>query len=331
MLWLKHHSYLFLIYIFLSFDHLSAAEKWILLPFEKQNMDAVCEKNLQLFIQQLTSKMRSELDIQISSDLQPLPCSQNDCAQVRAQAVSSKFAIYGKAICENTSLQIEVNLLYPLIQPQQATLEGNAEDKHIVKQNKEADWQRMAIETAKKLIDGKSSKQSQSKAKHLFGAYFGLSSMRSIQSNDLLPLSFQLNYWYAYNNRWDFGTFLQYDWTTSYQNQATQSINRTMFALATRYYLSRSSVSPFVGLGIGYMNGTIFEIKKNRIGDENTNVSFDWKLNGISQSKTNFTNLVIPLEFGIRWAGGILQPTISSQFAFNRDFKTASLFLGVIW
>jgi hypothetical protein len=104
-----------------------------------------------------------------------------------------------------------------------------------------------------------------------------------------------------------------------------------MFALATRYYLSRSSVSPFVGLGIGYMNGTIFEIKKNRIGDENTNVSFDWKLNGISQSKTNFTNLVIPLEFGIRWAGGILQPTISSQFAFNRDFKTASLFLGVIW
>jgi hypothetical protein len=320
--------------LFLFSQPVMALEKWILLPFEKENMDASCGIAFQAFMDQLISSITAELNIQITSDLQPLPCAKLDCALIRSQSVSSKFAIYGKVSCESTALQIDLKLLVPKINPKTGELEGNDELYHTSKQNKEGDWKKLAILDYQKLINGKQTKQSQSLSRHeIFGA-FGLSTVRELTSPHLLPISFQLGYFYRLSNRWDLGGSAQLKQTIAMDQITSQSLLQGMLAIHFRYYWRRTGVSPFTGIGIGLSMGTLTEIKTNRSGLNARNEAsdiVDWKLTNQYQSDIDLKALAIPIEAGIKWSGAVLKPFLSTQLIVSPPIKTVTLFLGVIW
>ena len=123
------------------------------MPFEKINHDAKCEKLSKQFLQTLTQSLSSELSIVMIADLQALPCSKEDCAKVRAQNLSSYFVIYGKSICEKTSLEIHTNLGFFKKSTSTDVAPQWIQKEYVIKQNQDQDFQVKAIEVLRKMID----------------------------------------------------------------------------------------------------------------------------------------------------------------------------------
>jgi hypothetical protein len=330
----------FLFYLFASSSQLLAeSEKWLIVPFEKINHDAKCEKLSKQFLQTLTQSLSSELSIVMIADLQALPCSKEDCAKVRAQNLSSYFVIYGKSICEKTSLEIHTNLGF--FQKGAAINDTPqwVQKEYVVKQNQDQDFQVKAYEVLRKMIDqtenlgSSSSSANQSLNEFSFAFSYVATSL-----NLDLPMLYGFSIGYARQLNF----FDKYLTTLGVSAQKIGSFKtdthsdlfeQTNIGLDFKFYSSKkSAVRYFIGVGLMRHTTTIKKIDQKFDGNnQSDDFLVGWRYEKKSLINDQKNGLLIPISIGVRWFSTLLQPTFHLSYQKTDLSSNYTLNLGGVW
>ena len=342
---MKVQFLLFLFYLLAYGQAFAESEKWLIVPFEKINHDAKCEKLSKQFLQTLTQSLSSELSVIIIADLQALPCAKEDCAKIRAQNLSSYFVLYGKSICEKTSLEIHTNLGFLKKNTTDNQPPQWIQSEYVIKQNQEQDFQIKAYEVVRKIVDqmpasksleeNQEENQSKSKSLNEFSAVFSYVSTNQLVNTPTLfgfSLGYARQFTHLQTMMMTIGMSIQKIAGFKSENEK-DFYEQTSFGIDVKLYSSKkSAIRYFLGLGLMKNLINIEKITQADEGDRPSNVlSTDWRYSKQEIKKTTINNWSTPVQIGVRWFSTILQPTFSLTYQQIGESKNYMLNLGGVW